>query len=418
MTLHGRSRATCLELDANDELAPLRELFSLPAGVLYFDGNSLGPLPKAAVSRAHEVLAREWGEGLVRSWNEAHWYASPERLGAKLAPLLGALPDEVVVADSTSINLFKAVAGALHIQSLDAPARRKIVSERSNFPSDLYVIEGLCHWIDRGYEVVLVDGASEIESALDQDCALLALTHVNYRTGAMHDLARLSALAHQCGALIVWDLAHSAGALPLDLQRDGADFAVGCTYKYLNGGPGAPAYIWIAKRHHERFSQPLKGWWSHATPFTMDPNYIGASGVAKAKCGTPPVLSMALVECGLDVFANTTMSAIREKSLRLGDLFIDLVASRCASYPLRLVTPQNHALRGSQISYEHPQGFGLMQALIRRGLIGDYRHPNIIRFGLTPLYMRYVDVWNAVTVLEEVLSSGEFQAQEPAGAVT
>jgi len=409
---HLNSRDDCLALDARDPLAPLRAHFDLPDGVIYLDGNSLGARPRAALARSQQVVAQEWGRDLIRSWNSAGWFDMPKRLGDRLAPLIGARAGEVVVTDTTSLNLFKALAAALAIQEGKDPARRTIVTERANFPTDIYMADGLTRWLDRGYRIRLVDGHDELAAAVDDDCAVLMLTHVNYRSGRQHDMAALSALAHARGALVVWDLAHSAGAVPLDLHGDGtttgADFAVGCTYKYLNGGPGAPAFIWVPQRHQAAFRHPLTGWWSHARPFAMDHGFAAADGIGRALCGTQPVLSLALVECGLDVFEQTDMAAIRAKSLALTDLFIALVETRCARHPLGLVTPRAHAERGSHVSFTHPHGYAVMAALIERGVIGDYREPEIMRFGFTPLYTRFSDVWDAVEVLRDILDNERF----------
>lgn len=411
------SRTDCLARDAADPLAPLRDAFALPAGVIYLDGNSLGARPKAAAARAAEVIEQEWGNDLITSWNTAGWFDMPKRLGDRLAPLVGAQAGEVVVTDTTSINLFKALAGALAIQAAD-PRRVAIVTERSNFPTDIYMAEGLSAWLARGHTVRLVDSPGEIPAALGDDTAVLLLTHVNYRTGHMHDMAALTALAHQHGALAVWDLAHSAGAVPVDLHGAQADFAVGCTYKYLNGGPGAPAFIWVPARHQGAFTQPLSGWWGHATPFAMAPSFAPCAGIGRALCGTQPVVSLALVECGLDVFAQTDMAALRAKSLALTDLFIALVEEHCAGHPLELVTPRDHARRGSHVSFTHPHGYAVMQALIARGVIGDYREPHIMRFGFTPLYTSFTEVWDAVAILKRILDDAAYDVNAARGAVT
>jgi kynureninase len=413
-------RTACLELDAADPLGALRDQFDLPEGVIYLDGNSLGARPKAAMARAQAVIGQEWGSDLIRSWNQAGWFDLPVRLGNKLAPLIGAAADEVVVTDSTSINLFKALAAALHIQANNPQTahRRAIVTERSNFPTDIYMAQGLTDWLDRGYTLKLVDTPEEIAAAVDTDTAVLMLTHINYRSGYQLDLAGLTAHAHAQGALTVWDLAHSAGAVPVDLRRDQADFAVGCTYKYLNGGPGAPAFLWVAARHQQAFCHPLSGWWAHSAPFAMQPEYQPIAGIRRALCGTQPIVSLTLVECGLDIFAQTDMAAIRAKSLALTDLFIRLVEARCGHHPLRLVTPRTHAQRGSQVSFAHPHGYPVMQALIARGIIGDYREPEIMRFGFTPLYTRFVDVWDAVEALADILDNQQYDIAEQRGAVT
>ncbi len=412
------SRADCALLDAQDPLAILRDRFELPEGVIYLDGNSLGARPRAALARAHEVVAMEWGQDLIKSWNNAGWFAMPKRLGDRLAPLIGARPGEVVVTDTTSLNLFKALAAALEIQRRQAPERKVLVTERSNFPTDIYMADGLTRWLDRGYSIRLVDSVEQLPTAVDADCAVLMLTHVNYRTGWQHDMAALTRHAHEAGALAVWDLAHSAGAVPLDLHAANADFAVGCTYKYLNGGPGAPAFIWVPEKHQAAFSHPLTGWWSHAAPFAMSHGFTAAGGIGRALCGTQPVTSLALVECGLEIFEETDMQAIRTKSLALTDLFIALVEARCGKHPLGLVTPREHARRGSQVGFTHPHGYAVMQALIERGVIGDYREPEIMRFGFTPLYTSYCDVWDAVEILRDILDNERYDADAARSAVT
>jgi len=402
-------REDCLAADRQDPLAGFKTRFDLPPDVLYLDGNSLGVLPRAAAGRAAQVIQKEWGSGLIRSWNTADWFEMPVRLGDKLGQLVGALPGEVVVTDTTSLNIFKALAAALHIQqkrqrSASSP-RRVIVSERDNFPTDLYMVQGLVDLLQQGYELRLVDEHLPLEQALDETVAVVLLSHVNYRSGFLHNMAAVTAQAHDCGALIIWDLAHSAGALPVWLNQANADFAVGCTYKYLNGGPGAPAFIWVAPQHIADFKQPLSGWWGHARPFDMTVTYEPAGGIRRYLCGTQPIVSLALVECGLDVSLEAGMDGVRQKSLALGDLFIKLVETRCAAHPLTLATPREHATRGSHVSFRHPEGYAVMQALIARGVIGDYREPEILRFGLTPLYFGYADVWDAVEVLRDVLDT-------------
>lgn len=408
--------ADCRALDARDPLRPLRELFSLPAGVIYLDGNSLGPLPKAAPERIARAVREGWGEGLIRSWNSAGWFELPRRLGDRIATLIGAGPGEVVATDSTSINLFKVLSAAVAIAAADAPGRRTIVSERSNFPTDLYIAEGLCR--ERGLRLQLVE-PEEIAGAVDDDTAVLMLTHVNYRTGAMHDMASVTRAAHAAGALAVWDLAHSAGAVEVDLRGADADFAIGCGYKYLNGGPGAPAFVWVHPRHAQRFWQPLSGWWGHAAPFEFTPDYRPAPGIARYLCGTQPVLSLVALECGLATLLAADplggMAALRRKSLALTDLFIALVEERCAGHGLGLATPREHDRRGSQVCLTRAEGaYAIVQALIARGVIGDFRAgpPDILRFGFTPLYLGYEDVWNAVEQLRDVLATGAWRRPE------
>ena len=416
------SAQDCTALDAQDPLAPLRGHFSLPQGVIYLDGNSLGVLPQAAAARVADVVTREWGTDLIQSWNTNRWFDLPQRLGNQLAPLIGAGQDEVVCTDSTSINLYKVLSAALNIAREDNPARKRVVSERSNFPTDLYIAEGLCK--ERGLELVLVE-REEIAAALTSDVAVLMLTHVNYRTGAMHDMGAITAAAQAQGIVCVWDLAHSAGAVPVDLNGTGPDFAVGCGYKYLNGGPGAPAFVWAHPRHANRFWQPLSGWWGHAAPFQFTPDYQPAPGIARYLCGTQPIISLSALQCGLDVFTAAEalggMAALRAKSLALTDLFIQLVEERCAGHGLGLATPRDHAQRGSQVCLTRDTGaYAIVQALIARGVVGDFRrgdngkgpHKDILRFGFTPLYLRFEDVWNAVEHLRQVLEAAEWQRPE------
>lgn len=403
-----QTRESCLQADSLDPLARLKPLFSLPPGVIYLDGNSLGAMPKAAHARSTQVIEQEWGVGLIRSWNTAHWFDLPSRLGNKLGRLIGAGDDEVVVTDTTSLNLFKSLAAALRLQGHAHPNRRIIVSERDNFPTDLYMIQGMIDLLQQGYELRLVDEPARLERAIDADVAVLLLSHVNYRTGYMHDMAAVTAMAHRHAVLTIWDLAHSVGAVPVDLAGAQADFAVGCTYKYLNGGPGAPAFIWVAPRHRDQFWQPLSGWWGHSRPFDMAVEYQPADGIRRYLCGTQPVVSMALVECGLDIALDADMAQVREKSLALTDLFIALVEERCQGHPLTLATPRDHRVRGSHVSFSHPQGYAVMQALIARGVIGDYREPNVLRFGITPLYLGFADVWDAVEILKDILDTGSW----------
>lgn len=409
-------RNDCLALDAQDPLAHLRHQFALPEGVIYLDGNSLGARPVAALERAQAVIAEEWGNGLIRSWNSAGWRDLPERLGNRLAGLIGAGEGEVVVTDTTSINLFKVLGAALRVQATRAPTRRVIVSESSNFPTDLYIAEGLMDLLQQGYSLRLVDSPEELAQAIDQDTAVVMLTHVNYKTGYMHDMQTVTALIHECGALAIWDLAHSAGAVPVDLRQAGADYAIGCTYKYLNGGPGSQAFVWVAPQLCDLVTQPLSGWFGHSRQFDMASGYEPSSGIARYLCGTQPITSLAMVECGLDIFAQTDMASLRRKSLALTDLFIQMVEQRCAAHDLKLITPREHARRGSHVSFEHPQGYAVIQALIARGVIGDYREPRIMRFGFTPLYTSFTEVFDAVQILGEILdqktwSQAQFQVR-------
>ncbi len=399
-TLSTLSRDNCRILDETDELQSMFSKFVLPAGIVYLDGNSLGALPAASHERLNHAIQTEWGERLITSWLRSGWMEMPMRIGDKIAQLIGASAGEVVVTDSTSINVFKTLAAALALR----PDRTVILSTADNFPTDLYMAQGLAQLLGNRHELRLVD-ESEIEQHLDHETAVLLLTHVNYKSGRMYDMAALTRVAHAAGALTLWDLAHSAGAVPVDLNACDADFAVGCGYKFLNGGPGAPAFLFVARRHQDVFRQPLSGWLGHAQPFAFDPLYSPADGVARYICGTPPVLSMTALECGVDLFLSTNMADVRRKSLALSDLFIALVDQRCAGFDLRLATPRDPAMRGSQVSFHHPHAYEIMQALITAGVVGDFRAPDILRFGLTPLYTRFTDIWDAVDALRHILSS-------------
>jgi kynureninase len=414
------TRQECIARDTADPLAPHRKAFALPDGVIYLDGNSLGPLPRATSARLREVVEREWAEGLIRSWNAAGWIDAPRRVGAKIARLVGAKPNEVICADSTSINLFKVLAGALALQAarpqVSTNERRVILSERSNFPTDLYMAQGLADLLGGRHELKLVE-FDGVAAAIDERVAVLMLTHVNYRTGAMHDMAALTRRAQDAGALAIWDLAHSAGAVPVDLNAAGADFAVGCGYKYLNGGPGAPAFAFVAERHlaalaDDRFAQPLSGWIGHRAPFDFDPDYAPAQGIDRFAVGTPPILALAALDCGVDTVLAAGIDALRAKSVALTELLIALVEERCAGLGLALATPRDVQRRGSQASFTHEHAWPVMQALIARGVIGDFRAPDILRFGLAPLYVRFVDVWDAVAALRDILATRAWDRPE------
>lgn len=420
-----KTRDDALARDAADPLRGLKAQFDLPPGTIYLDGNSLGVLPKATAARVQQVITQEWGRDLIKAWNTADWMHLPERVGDKIARLVGAAPGELVVADSTSLNLYKVLAAALEIVKTDAPQRRLIVSERSNFPTDLYIAESLCR--QHGFTLKLVDGVDEIPAALNAELAVLMLTEVNYRTGYKHDMKALTAAAHAAGALTVWDLAHSAGAIPVDLKGANADFAIGCGYKYLNGGPGAPAFVWVHPRHTDRFWQPLSGWMGHAAPFQFTPDYRPAPGVRRYVCGTPSVIGASALECGVDTVLAAEplggMAALREKSLALTEAFAALAEARCAELGVYVVSPREPAQRGSQVCLAlkaplQEAGYAVVQALIARGVIGDYRAgdparldamPHILRFGFTPLYISFTEVWDAVEHLHQVLTSGEWR---------
>ncbi|TMD92430.1 MAG: kynureninase [Chloroflexi bacterium] len=378
----------------------MRGRFVLDEGLIYLDGNSLGALPAATPPRLARVVGEEWGRGLIGSWNDAGWIEAPRRLGDKVAGLIGADAGEVLVADSTSVNLFKLLAGAVRAR----PGRRVVLSHADNFPADLYVAQGLCELLDGGCELRTVAPA-ELAGALDADVAVLMVTHVDYATGAVQDMAALSAAARGCGALSLWDLSHSTAALPVDLGGCGADLAVGCGYKYLNGGPGAPAFLYVARRLQETIRSPLRGWMGHAEPFAFEPGHRHAPGVQGFLCGTPPILGMAALEAALDLWLEVDLDAVRAKSVRLGDLLIRLVDERCAGLGLTVASPREGARRGSQVALRHPDGYRVVRALIDRGVVGDFRSPDIVRLGLAPLYLRHVDVWEAVETLREVLAT-------------
>lgn len=395
------SKTEVLELDAADPVAGARDQFVLPKGVIYLDGNSLGPPPRSVFERIDEVLRAEWGADLIRSWTKHHWIDLPERVASSIAGLIGAGPDEVAVADSTSVNIFKLLGAALELN----PGRTIIVSERENFGTDLYVAQGLAKLLGDKATLRLVD-RSELAAALDDDVAVLMLTHVDFRTGEMHDMAARTAAAHDAGALVLWDLAHSAGAVPVDLGASGADLAVGCGYKYLNGGPGAPAFAYVARRHHGRLRTPLWGWMGHEAPFDFDTDYRPASGVGGLRVGTPPILSLAALECGVASVAEIGVDALHSKSVALTNLFIGLVERECAGHGFELASPRENDRRGSQVSLRHSEGYAIMQALIANGVIGDFRAPDLLRFGFAPAYVRFVDVWNAVEMLREIMETG------------
>ena len=395
----GRAR----ELDAADPLTAYRERFDLPEGVIYLDGNSLGALPKATPERVASVVRGEWGDGLIRSWNSADWIGMPQRIGGKIAPLIGAEADEVIAADSTSVNLFKLIAAALAMR----PGRKVILSEPGNFPTDLYMIAGL---EAQGLAERRLAPREHIAEALDEDVALLLLTHVHYKTGEVFDMAALTRTAHEAGALVLWDLSHSAGAIPVELNGCEADFAVGCGYKYLNGGPGAPAFAYAARRHHDALAQPLTGWMGHAAPFAFSDDYAPAPGVGRLLCGTPPILGLAALECGVDLAAEIGVGRLAEKSRKLSEFFRQCLGEQGVA--LDLVSPTDPAHRGSQLSFRHPEAYAICQALIARGVIGDFRDPDILRLGFAPAYLRFADIAEAARHLAEVLASGEWERAE------
>ena len=384
-------------LDAADPLRDFRSRFQLPDGVIYLDGNSLGAMPVATPERLRRAMEQEWGQGLIRSWNDADWIGAPARIGGKIARLIGAAAHEVVAADSTSVNLFKLLTAALAVQ----PERRVILTETGNFPTDLYIAQGVAA-LAPGVELRAVPGEA-VEAAIDDQVAVVLLTHVHYKTAARRGMAAITARAHAAGALVLWDLSHSAGAIAVDLNGCRADLAVGCGYKYLNGGPGAPAFLFVAERWQARLTSPLWGWMGHGAPFAFDDTYRPAPGIGRFLCGTPPMLGLLALEVGVDLALEADLSALGAKSAALWDLMAREVAERCAGHGCELMTTADARARGSHISFAHPNGYAIMQALIARGVIGDFRDPDVMRFGLTPLYLGYEDVWRAVDILAEIL---------------
>ncbi len=401
------TRDDCLALDAGDALAHLRSQFALPEGLTYLDGNSLGALPAATPARLAEVAQAEWGAQLVSAWNNAGWADLPKRVGEKIARLIGAPENSVRVADSTSVNLYKVLHAAL---SNAAEGRKTLLMQAGSFPSDGYIAQGLAAQFGLDLQRVEDDA---LEAAITSDCAVVLLNHVDYRSGRLYDMPRLTALAQQAGALIVWDLAHSAGALPVAVAECGIDYAVGCGYKYLNGGPGAPAFLYVAPKWQAAglSGNPLCGWFGHAKPFDFVPDYRPAIGVDSFMVGTPPVLSMAALEVGVDITLSADPALLRQKSLALTSLFIRLVQQELAGFEIELVT-QPEWPRGSQVSLSHPEAWPLMQALIAQGVVGDFRSPNFLRFGFAPLYNRFVDAWDAVANLKHLLQQEAWRAPE------
>jgi kynureninase len=398
-------------LDRDDDLRAFRDQFELPANLIYLDGNSLGALCRRSRDRVRETVEREWGEGLIRSWNGADWISMPQRIGDRIARLIGARAGEVVAADSTTVNLYKALATALRANA----SRRIILTERSNFPTDLYVASGLAAQARGGHEVVCVEPAEgAVMRALEErghEVAVVTLTHVHYTTARIHDMRAITAAAHAAGALVAWDLSHSAGIMPLEVEACGVDFSVGCGYKHLNGGPGAPAFLHVASRFHH-LMQPITGWMGDARPFEFLPQYAPAPGISRFLSGTPSVIALAALEASVETILEAPMASIRRKSMALGDAFIALVERHCAGFGLELVSPRDARVRGSHVSWRHPESLAVMQALIARGVIGDCRPPDLLRFGFAPLYLRYTDIAEAVLQMADVLKTRAWDRPE------
>jgi kynureninase len=398
------SRQSFEARDRDDVLAPFRDEFRLQPGTIYLNGNSLGPMPVAAAQAVTTATEQEWAADLITSWNKAGWFALPYRLGALLAPVIGADADEVVVTDQTGLNLFKAVSLALSLR----PGRTTLVMEGSNFPTDNYMVQGLIELLGKRHTIRFAE-KDDILDAIDGTTAAVVLTEVHYKTAHVLDMHAITARAHAAGALAVWDLCHSAGVLEVDLNGAKADVAVGCTYKYLNGGPGSPGFIYLAKRHHGLARQPLTGWWGHAAPFRFDRDYTGRGDVGQLLSGTQPILSMRACEAGLALAARADRASVRAKAGALGDAFLALVEACCGDAGFVLVSPRAAAERGGHVAFEHPDGYPIMKALIARGVIGDFRAPTTMRFGFSPLYLRYVDVYDAVDVLADIVATGAWR---------
>ena len=402
------TRELLQQRDRDDPLAARREAFVLPEGVVYLDGNSLGALVASVPARLERAVRDEWGRGLIRSWNDAGWYPAPQRIGAAIARLVGAGADEVVACDSTSVNLFKVLVAALRLR----PGRRVIVGELGNFPTDMYIASGVARLMGAQLRCVEAEAVEEAIAEAGDDLAVVTLTQVNYKTGRLHDMARITAAAQRAGGLACWDLAHSAGTLPVQLDACGADFAVGCGYKYLNGGPGAPAFVYVARRHLAALDQPIAGWHGHARPFDFTHDYEPHAGIDRMLAGTAPQLAMIALEEALAVFEGVDLQQLRRKGSELGDTFIALVDQQLAGHGFGLASPREAARRGSQVSLTHPDGYAIMQALIARGVIGDFRAPDILRFGFAGLYVRHVDAWDAVATLREVMDTRAWDRPE------
>ena len=401
------SRTACEKADAVDPLRSQRKDFYLPKGLIYLDGNSLGPMPKKAFEHLEKAISNEWAEDLISSWNNAGWWKLPQTLGELIAPVVGAASGQIIVSDSTSLNLYKTVYAALALSE----GRNVLVSESDSFPTNLYILEGITSAqqnIQR--RLVGIDGDS-LEELLDDNVAVVTFSHVNYRTGELLPIEELVKKTHEAGALFILDTCHSAGVLPVELDKWGVDFAVGCTYKYLNGGPGSPAYLYVAKRHQQVALNPLSGWWGHASPFAFEKDFQAAEGILRFQTGTQPILSLRGLQAGIEIAKNVDLQMVRKKSQRLTQLFIELVERRCGNYEVALQSPTDPEKRGSQVSFHCLNGFSIIQALIARKIIADFRAPGIMRFGFAPLYVSYKDVWDAAEALTAVLKTEEWREE-------
>ncbi len=402
------NRSDCEKLDQQDRLACFREEFSLPYDDIYMSGNSLGAMPKKAITKAQEIITEHWGKSLIKSWNIHNWFTLSQTIGDKLAPTIGANEGEVVVTDATGINIFKVVSAALTLN----PTRNKIVMEGSNFPTDNYTVQGLVKLLGDTIEIVFAEEEEGILAAIDESVAVVCITQVHYKSGRLLDMKKITEKTQACGSISVWDLCHSGGALPIDLNACNVDFAIGCTYKYYNGGPGSPAFIFCAKRHQGKALQPLTGWYSHAQPFAFERDYRPADNINQMLSGTQGIISLAVSEIGIDITARAEMQELRAKSQKMGDLFIQLIDQECAQFDFNIISPRDADRRGSQVAMSHKEGYAIVQALIAAGVMGDFRAPDTLRFGLTPLYLRYIDVWDAVARLKNIMENETYKEEE------
>jgi len=402
------SRSDCEQLDQQDSLACFRDEFSLPDHDIYMSGNSLGAMPKKALAKAQEVITDHWGKSLIKSWNVHNWFTLSQTIGDILAPTIGADAGEVVVTDATGINLFKVVSAALTLN----PNRKKIVMEGSNFPTDNYTVQGLVKLLGNSVEIVFAEEEEGILAAIDDSVAVVCLTQVHYKSGRLLDMKKITEKTQACGAISIWDLCHSGGALPIDLNACNVDFAIGCTYKYYNGGPGSPAFVFCAKRHQGKALQPLTGWYSHAEPFAFERDYRPADNINQMLSGTQGIISLAVSEIGIDMIARADMQKLQEKSQQMGDLLIQLIEQECAQYDFNIISPKDADRRGSHIAISHKEGYAILQALISAGVMGDFRAPDTLRFGLAALYLRYIDVWDAVARLKNIMENEIYKKEE------
>ncbi len=401
------TKSHCQQLDKKDPISHLRKAFYLPKGKINMDGNSLGSLPKITTKRLKQVLQKEWGEGMIGSWSNAGWFDSPIKVGDKIAPLIGAKKGEVIVADTTSVNIYKALCAAISLQK----GRKIMLSEAGNFPTDLYMMQGIEAFSDGQLEAKVVEPDAILDN-LNEDVAVLLLTQVHYKTAAIKDMKTITKKAHEKGVLVVWDLSHSVGSIEVELSKCKVDFAVGCGYKFLNGGPGAPAFIYVAKRHQKRALPILAGWMGHQDPFAFTDAYTPSPDIARFRCGTPGILGMAALECGVDLFAQTTIGDLRKKAIQLSRLFIELMAQECREYGFELASPNEDTKRAGHVAFRHIEGHGIYQAIKKEGIISDFRTPDILRFGITPMYLRFQDIYKVVQLIKQVMETKAWDRAE------